>query len=273
MQSACSCSSSCVHGFPFSWLTAHLSRLHVGALIQTVRALSILRPTPHTPASATLTPGLGSYWYHSALTADRFGVMFIDLHVGWICRWGGLTRCDLGRVPRRRMAATSGWAGRAAMQQSRWAALRALTPCTQTHKQQLTDTPFRCADRCVWHAGMPPNSKIKCKKVEMHTDQCKTHSHTLSYKHWKGVPAAVLQAETDGALTWLCMSVCSTPFSAHMYRRMSGDMHIDTYAGKKWHCMWENWTLIIVWWYWNVNGQNSKKLKCHTDSFSYIIFG
>lgn len=34
----------------------------------------------------------------------------------------------------------------------------------------------------------------------MHTDQCKTHSDTLSYKHCKGVSAAVLQAETDVTL-------------------------------------------------------------------------
>lgn len=162
MQSVCSCSSSCVHRFPFSWLTAHLSRLHVWALIQTVQALSVVPPRPPTPP-CTPHPSpqaSGSYWCRSAPTADRFGVVFIDLHVGWICRWGGLTRCDLGRVPRRRTAATSGWAGRAAMQQSRWAALRALTPRAQTHRRKLTDTPLRHADRCVRHAGTPLNSKI-----------------------------------------------------------------------------------------------------------------
>lgn len=160
-----------------------------------------------------------SYWCRSAPTADRFGVMFIDLHVGWICRWRGLTRCDLGRVPRRRMVATSGWAGRAAMQQSRWAALRALTPRTQTHRRQLTDTPLRRADHCVRHAGTPLNRKIKkkIKKKNRCTQINVKHSHTLSYIRCKGVSAAVLQAETDGALTWLCMSVnrckfCSTHF-------------------------------------------------------------
>lgn len=81
---------------------------------------------------------IGFSWCLVALTADRFGVVFMDLPSQRLgMQMGGLTCCDLGRAPWRRTTATSGWAGCAAMQQSRAVALQALTP---THIYSHTHT-------------------------------------------------------------------------------------------------------------------------------------